>query len=167
MKRMLIVSYSVTNGNTKKIAQQMQKATGAHWVALETAVPYTGTYGQIVDQGKREVDVGYQPALKPLPVSLQDYEIIAVGTPTWWYTMAPAVRSFLHSQDWTGKTVVPFQTHGGWPGHTLQDMKDACKGARFAWEMAVQFDSTGGPELVTPQGEIDAWTAWVKAGIAK
>jgi hypothetical protein len=76
--------------------------------------------------------------------------------------MAPAVLTFLNSQDWSGKTVVPFQTHGGWPGHTLKDMKTACNGAKFANEKDIQFDSTGGSKLVTKEKELDAWIASLK-----
>lgn len=46
--------------------------------------------------------------------------------------MAPAVLTFLSAYDWKGKTVIPFQTHGGWPGHVIKDMKGVCKGAAFS-----------------------------------
>lgn len=162
-KKMLIVYYSVSNGNTKRIAEALQNATGADIVRIDTAKPYTGSYDEIVEQGQREVNKGYQPKIKPLGINLADYDVVAVGTPTWWYTMAPAVLTFLKSCDWNGKTVISFQTHGGWPGHTIKDMKNACKGAVFACEQAIQFDSTGGAELVTAEAEIEAWTAQVKA----
>ena len=157
MKKMLIVCYSVTNGNTLRIAKMLQKKTGADLVRLDTVTPYPDDYNTVVDQGQREVNRGYEPAIKPLTVSLDDYDVIAVGTPTWWYTMAPAVLTFLHSQNWKGKTVVPFMTNGGWPGHVIKDMKKACAGAEFACEMEVQFDSTGGDHLETKQAKIDAW----------
>lgn len=162
-KKMLIVYYSVSNGNTKRIAEALQNATGADIVRIDTAKSYTGSYDEIVEQGQREVNKGYQPDIKPLGINLADYDVVAVGTPTWWYTMAPAVLTFLKSCDWNGKTVIPFQTHGGWPGHTIKDMKNACRGAAFALEKAIQFDSTGGAELVTAEAEIEAWTAQVKA----
>lgn len=76
--------------------------------------------------------------------------------------MAPAVLSFLKSCDWKGKTVIPFQTHGGWPGHVIKDLKSACKGAEFIYEMEIQFDSTGGAELVTEKAEIEAWIEKIK-----
>ena len=156
-EKLLIVYYSVSNGNTKRIAEQMQKATGADIAQIETVKPYAGSYDAIVEQGQREVDQGYQPSIKPLSVNINDYDVIAVGTPTWWYTMAPAVLSFLKSCDWKGKTVIPFQTHGSWPGHTLRDMKNVCKGADFIHEMEIQFDSTGGAEMVTDNAKIEAW----------
>lgn len=161
-KKLLITYYSISNGNTKQIAEQIQKATGTDIARIETVNPYTGSYNTIVEQGQREVNQGYQPKIKPLGVNLSDYDVIAVGTPTWWYTMAPAVLSFLKSYDWKGKTVIPFQTHGGWPGHVIKDIKNACKGAEFIHEMEIQFDSTGGAKLVTPKTEIEAWLAQIR-----
>lgn len=58
---------------------------------IDTAVPYSGSYEDVVDQGQREVERGFEPELKPLNVSIAGYDVVAVGTPTWWYTMAPAV----------------------------------------------------------------------------
>ncbi len=160
--KMLIVYYSVSNGNTKQIAERLQKALGADIARIETVTPYSGSYNDIVNQGQREVNQGHQPAIKPLAVNTADYGVIAIGTPTWWYTMAPAVLTFLNSCDWQGKTVIPFQTHGGWPGHVMKDIKNICKGAILHHEMEVQFDSTGGSELVTPEKSIDAWIEQIK-----
>ncbi len=85
-----------------------------------------------------------------------DYDIIAIGTPTWWHTMAPAVRSFLAQHDFAGKTAVPFMTNGGWPGHVIRDMKALCCGAAFACEMEVRFDSAGGSRMESKQsGSLD------------
>jgi len=128
---MLIVYYSVSNGNTKRIAQWLQKATDADIAQIETVNPYTGSYNEIVEQGQREVNRAYCPEIKPLEMNPKDYDVIAVGTPTWWYTMAPAVLSFLKSCDWNGKTVIPFQTHGGWPGHVMKDMKKGLQRCGF------------------------------------
>lgn len=165
MKKMLVVYYSWSNGNTKQIAEQLAKATGAELAEIDTVQPYTGSYDEVVDQGQREVNAGYKPEIKPLTVNIQDYNVIAVGTPTWWYTMAPAVLTFLSAQDFTGKTVIPFMTNGGWPGHVIKDMKANCKGAEFAHEMEIQFDSTGGAHLETPEKKIDAWIEAVKKDI--
>lgn len=165
MKKMLVVYYSWSNGNTKQIAEQLAKATGAELAEIDTVQPYTGSYDEVVDQGQREVNAGYKPEIKPLTVNIQDYDVIAVGTPTWWYTMAPAVLTFLSAQDFTGKTVIPFMTNGGWSGHVIKDMKANCKGAEFAHEMEIQFDSTGGAHLETPEKKIDAWIEAVKKDI--
>ena len=163
MKKLLIVYYSWANGNTERIAKKLRDIAGGDMVKIDTAVPYTGSYEEVVDQGQREVKQGYEPELKPLGVNIADYDVIAVGTPTWWYTMAPAVRTFLHGQDFTGKTVIPFMTNGGWPGHVIKDMKRACTGAEFACEMQVKFDSDGGDRLETPESKIEDWAQSIKA----
>ena len=78
-KKMLIAYYPISNGNTRRIAKQLQKATGADLAEIETVVPYTGTYDEIVDQGQQEVNRGYKPELKPLSVAPEEYDIIQVG----------------------------------------------------------------------------------------
>ena len=163
MKKLLIVYYSWSNGNTERIAKKLQSVAGGDLLKIDTAVPYSGSYDDVVDQGQREVNQGYEPELKPLNVNPADYDVIAVGTPTWWYTMAPAVKTFLHKNTFAGKTVVPFMTNGGWPGHDIRDMKNACTGAKIACERQVKFDSNGGDHLETPGGNIDAWARGVKA----
>ena len=161
--KLLIIYYSWSNGNTERIAKMLQKATGADMVKLETETPYQGTYEEVVEQGKRETEQGYRPVIKPVDVSVADYDVIAVGTPTWWYTMAPAVLTFLSEQNWHGKKVVPFMTNGGWPGHVIKDMKQACAGAEFACEIQIKYDSQGGDRLETPETDIEKWINEVKA----
>ena len=65
----------------------------------------SGSHEDVVEQGKREVEAGFMPQINPISVNLADYDVIAIGTPTWWYTMAPAVLTFLPTNDFTGKTV--------------------------------------------------------------
>lgn len=159
MKKMLIVFYSWSNGNTERIAKELQRATDADLVRIETVMPYPTDYQTTVNQGQREVAREYQPPIQPIPVNVQDYDVIAVGTPTWWYTMAPAVLTFLKTQSWAGKTVIPFMTNGGWPGHVIRDMEKVCKGAMVKFPMEVKFDSNGGNYLETPQPQISQWVA--------
>lgn len=162
MKKLLIIYYSWSNGNTERIAKMLQSETDSDILKIDTVVPYSGSYDDVVNQGQNEVQCGYEPEIKPLDINIADYDVIAVGTPTWWYTMTPAVKTFLHQQDFTGKTVVPFMTNGGWPGHVIKDMKAACKGANVVCDMQIQFDSTGGSNLETPQEQINEWIQSVK-----
>ena len=157
MKKVLVIYFSWSNGNTERIARMLHDKIGGDIVKIDTLVPYEGSYEDVVDQGQEEVRRGYEPELKPLGVSVSDYDVIAVGTPTWWYTMAPAVRTFLHGNNFAGKTVIPFMTNGGWPGHVIKDMKALCKGADIACEMQVRFDSEGGSTLMTPTEKIEQW----------
>lgn len=158
---MLIAYYSWSNGNTERIAEQLADATGADLARIETVTPYPDDYDETVAQGQREVNQGARPEIEDLGADVANYDVIAVGTPTWWYTMAPAVATFLDqaAPALSGKVVVPFMTNGGWPGSVIEDMENAAQaaGATCAASFEVQFDSTGGSDLVTPQGEIDLW----------
>ena len=71
--------------------------------------------------------------------------------------MAPAMFCFIKQHHWENRKVIPFQTHGGWPGHTIEDIKQLCQGAMFQYERAIQFDSQGGNRLITKPEEIDDW----------
>lgn len=149
----LIVYYSYL-GNTKSIAEMIQKKTGADILRIETVVPYDNDYNKVVDQGQSEVNRGYCPEIKPLNIDPGQYDTIILGTPVWWYTFAPAMHTFLKTQDWKGKTIYPFATNGGWIGHTFKDIKDACTGAEVKSGMNIKFDEA---TLRTSVKEIENW----------
>ena len=161
----LVVYYSQARGNTKRVADMIVEETGFDAVRIDTVVPYIGTYEEIVDQGQDEVERKFKPEIKPVEVDFSAYERFIIMTPTWWYTMAPSVLTFLSNHDFSGKHLVFVQTHGGWPGHVMKDMKNAAKGAVVDKEFAVQFDSTGGDQLVTDESEIKAWIKGLDADI--
>ena len=167
MKKMLVAYYSWSNGNTKRIAQKLADETGADIARIETTEPYRGSHEEVVEQGQREVEAGFMPQINPLSVNIANYDVFAIGTPTWWYTMAPAVLTFLTTNDFAGKTVIPFMTNGGWPGHVIKDMKEKCKGANFMHEMQIRFDSMGKDHLETPESVIDQWIEQIKDSIVK
>lgn len=151
-----VVYYSETNGNTKNIALRAATAIGADTFEIKTVKPYPKDYRTVVEQGKREVEAGYMPEIKADGFVSSAYDRVIICTPTWWYTMAPAVLSFLKSSDLSGVEIILLQTHGGWPGHTLEDMRGATSGT-VVGEMQVQFDSQGGAKLVTGEAEIKKW----------
>ncbi len=163
MGRVLVLCYSWSNGNTERVAQELTDACGADVERIHTAVPYPKDYNQTVRQGKREVEKGFEPELMPLHHGPADYDVIAVGTPTWWYTMAPAVRTLLRSREWNGKVVVPFSTCAGWAGSTLDDIAGLAEGARIAEPLTVTFASDGGSHMVTDLRKVSDWAGRVAA----
>lgn len=157
----LIVYFSFTAGNTKRIAEKIQSVIGDDIVRLETVEPYPTDYQTAVSQGQREVNNGIKPKLKPLGVDVKDYDRIIVGTPTWWYKMAPAVLSFLSENDFTGKTLVPFMTNAGWPGSVIKDMTELARknGAKVenAHEFKFSSDERHCDRMETPESELIQW----------
>lgn len=149
----LVIYYSYS-GNTRRAAERIGKAIGADLAEIQTVRPYTGSYDDVVDQGQREVDSGFLPELRPLGADLSRYDTIILGTPVWWYTFAPAMNSFLHSADLSGKTVYPFATNGGWLGHTFRDFEKACRGAQVKAGLDIRFN---GDRQMTPDTDIQRW----------
>ncbi len=160
---MLVAYYSWSCGNTEKIAEQLANACNADIARIETVEPYPEDYQETVDQGQREVNAGFMLEIEPLEFNPENYDVIVIGTPTWWYTMAPAVKTFTSMYDFTGKTVVALSTNGSWPGNVTADIEDACAGATFGPALEVQFDSTGGDRQETPQREVDSWIEKVRS----
>ena len=80
--------------------------------------------------------------IEDLKMNLKDYDTIILGTPVWWYTMAPPVRSFLKNNDLSGKTIIPFITNGGWIGTTLEDINKLTKGAHVKNEIDIVFEDS-------------------------
>lgn len=162
----LIVYFSFTAGNTKRIAEEIQKATGGDILRLETVKPYPSDYDTAVKQGNDEVKRGFKPELKSFGVNPKDYDRIIVGTPTWWYKMAPAVLTFLSETDFTGKTVIPYMTNAGWPGSVIEDMTAIAKknGAtvKNGHEFKFSSDSRHFDRMETPKAELTKWIESLK-----
>lgn len=154
----LILYYSYS-GNTKRIAEMIQQEIGGDLFEIETITPYTGDYNSVVSQGQEEVNSGFMPEIKPLSVDISQYERIILGSPVWWYTFAPAMKTFLSQSDLKGKVIYPFATNGGWIGHTFKDFKSDCQGAEVKRGMNIVFDENS---LRTTETEIKAWMKGVR-----
>ena len=90
-------------------------------------IPYTNDYQKLVDEEENKMHQEEMVEIEPININLSDYDIIILGTPVWWYTMAPVVRSFLSGNNLNGKKVIAFITNGGWIGHTVEDIKKYCE----------------------------------------
>lgn len=128
-KKVLVAYYSYS-GNTRELARQIAEAAGGDLFEIVPAEAYPAEYRAVVDQAKKEIDAGYRPALKDMPESIAQYDVVFVGSPCWWATVAPPVATFLAGFDWAGKTVVPFMTHeGSRMGRSEEDIQKLCPGA--------------------------------------
>lgn len=95
---------------------------------------------------------------KSLKKDLSTYDEIILGTPVWWYTIAPVIRTFLTKYDLTGKTIKPFATNAGWLGHTFQEIQKLCPNSKVEKGMNIVFtDDYTENQLVTTLDEIDEW----------
>lgn len=109
--RTLIACYS-WSGNTREVAVQIQKLTGGTLFEIAPVTPYPVNYNDCLKQAKADIDRKFRPPLKNDVINMDQYDVIFVGSPNWWGTIAPPVSTFLASHDWSGKTLIPFFTHG-------------------------------------------------------
>jgi len=115
--RIAVVYFSWSpNGNTRFAAETIARKTDGRLFEIKAKKPYAAEYKACCDEAKPEC---YGKELRPiLPIEgfdLAHYEVIFVGTPNWWGTMAPPVRTFLteNASALRGKVVCLFQTNGG------------------------------------------------------
>lgn len=149
-----IVIYYSYGGNTRRIAEKIQKALGADIMEIKTKKPYEGNYNDVVNQGQQEVNSGFMPEIQQTEADLSSYDTVVLGTPVWWYTFAPAMKTFLHEADLSGKKVYPFATNGGWIGHTFKDFKSQCTEAEVSKGLNIRFD---GNKQITSEKDIQKW----------
>ena len=169
-KKILIVFLSRTN-NTKAIAEIIHGEMGGKLVALELQKPYPENYRQTVQQVVRENETGYLPPLKTRIDSIEKYDIVFVGFPTWDMKMPPPVKSFFNQYNFKGKTVIPFNTNAGYGvGSGFETVKQLCPDSK----VLEGFSTTGGIErdgvylaikgdkAVQAQEEVRKWLRRIK-----
>ena len=128
--KVLIVYLSRTN-NTKAIAEIIHKNVGGKLVALELEKPYPENYQATVRQVVKENETGYLPPLKTKIDSIRNYDVVFVGFPTWDMKLPPPMKTFLHQYDLKDKTIIPFNTNGGYgEGSSFQTVKELCPNSK-------------------------------------
>jgi flavodoxin len=169
-KKILIVYLTRTN-NTKAIAEIIHNNVGGTLVALELQKPYPANYQAIVQQVVNENETGYLPSLKTKIDSIQNYEVVFVGFPTWDMKLPPPIKSFLKQYDLSGKAVVPFNTNAGYGvGSSFQTVKELCPNSSvlegFSTKGGIERDGIyfviEGAKEKQAQDEIKKWLQKIK-----
>lgn len=100
-------------GNTEYVARLIGKATGGDLFAIKTERTYPTPHKALIDDAKKEAEANERPKLTTHITNLADYDVVFVGYPNWWYDMPMVIYTFFDEYDFSGKTVIPFVTHGG------------------------------------------------------
>ena len=110
------VVYFSWGGNTRFAAETIAKKAGAALFEIKAETPYNSDFNKCCDEAKPECYGKKLRAIKPIEgLDLAKYDVVFVGSPNWWGTMAPPVRTWVsrNKEALKGKTVGIFQTHGG------------------------------------------------------
>lgn len=127
MEIKILIAYYSWSGNTKELANYIKKEVGGDLFEIVPEKSYPDLYQLVVEQAKKEIKEGYKPPLKYKLESIDFYNIVFIGTPNWWSTVAPPVATFLTLYDFSNKIIIPFGSHGGGgKGKIESDIKRLC-----------------------------------------
>lgn len=148
MSRQVLIVYFTWSGNTRKVASLIQKKIGGTIFEIQPEASYPKSYTETVEQAKKEIQAGYKPPLKAEIENIESYDTIFIGSPNWWGTIAPPVATFLSKYDLSGKTIVPFCTHGGGGmGRMIQDIIKLCPHSTILSGFEIYGSSVGNAEV--------------------
>ena len=149
----VLIAYFSWSGNTEQVAQIIQQETGGDLFEIAPATAYTDDYNELLDIAQQEQSDNARPELAGQVENWEQYDTIFVGYPNWWSDAPMAVYTFLESYDWSGKTLIPFNTSasGGF-GRSLSGIEESAAGA----EVLEGLDLTES-ELSDAESRISEW----------
>ena len=150
--RVLIAFFS-WGGNTRGIAKEIQRQTGADLFEIKLAESYSSDYNTVLMEAQRDQHHQARPELAEHIENMDDYEVILLGYPNWWASIPMPIASFLEEYDFTGKQIIPFCSHGGGRfGQSLTAIAKLAPDANMGEGLAINY--SGGSAM---PGNVTAW----------
>lgn len=113
----ILVTYFSASGITAKVAQNIANNVESDTFEIRPKQRYTDADLNWHDKNSRSSvemkDKSSRPELEVTVSKLNDYSIIMIGFPVWWYTAPTIINTFIESLDLSGKILIPFCTSGG------------------------------------------------------
>lgn len=151
MTRKSIIAFYSHTGNIRYIAHQI--AAQGNGTLLEILPEREYDHSVVEKQSQQEIKAGFRPALRSDIPNADDFDVLYIGSPNWFNTIAPPVSSFLELVNTDGKTVVPFISHfGGGYARTIDAIKQLCPNATIGEPIAVY-----GGDITSSNGKISEW----------
>ena len=123
-----LVAFFSASGVTANAAKLLAEAAGADLYEIAPKVPYTKADLDWQDKSSRSSvemsDKSSRPKLADGDAKVQDYDVVFVGFPIWWYVAPTIINTFLEKYDFSGKTIILFATSGSSGfGNTAENLK--------------------------------------------
>lgn len=149
-------NYNVGNikvGNTKLVADEIQKVTGGDEFEIVANKNYDLPYNDLVNVAKEETEKGEKPSFKGEVKNIDDYDTVFIGGPIWWGTYPRVMFTFFDKYNLNGKTIIPFSTHeGSGLGSVVEDLKTIYPNATFKEAFSIY-----GTETRKDLSKVDKW----------
>lgn len=151
-----VTSPSVTApGNVAQMADWIQEKTGGNSFPIQVKEPYSSDWDDCLERANKERSDNARPKLKKSVENIEDYDVIFLGYPTWWYGAPMAVLSFIEENNLSGKQVYLFCSHGtGGLAESVGDIESVLpKGTELSEDI---FDA-GEDETLSSEQDIVNW----------
>ena len=142
----VLIAYFSWGGNTRGVAEEIERQTGADLFEITLVEPYSKDYDTVLDEAQRDQKEQARPKLKSHVENMEDYDTIILSFPNWWASIPMPIASFLEEYDFSGKTILPFCSHGGGRfGQSLTAIAKLAPDASLGEGLSVHY--SGGPSL--------------------
>ena len=134
-------------GNTEIVCNLMKDMLDADLFKIEMQNPYSPVYMTCIDEAKQDLRNKARPELRHYLAGIDEYDTVILAYPNYWGTIPMAVATFLERYDFSGKTIIPFNTHmGSRDGGTYQTIKELAPKAKVLTGLPVEMrDAENGP----------------------
>lgn len=99
-------------GNVQQLAEWVQEETGGDLFSIRVTEPYSSDWDECLERANQERGDNARPELVDNVENLEQYDMVFLGYPNWWYGVPMALLSFLEQNDLSGKQVYLFCSHG-------------------------------------------------------
>lgn len=149
----ILIAYFSWSGNSKGIAEEIQRQTGADLFEITTVKPYSSDYNTVLKEAQQDQNQQARPELKNKVENMEQYDTILLGYPNWWASIPMPIASFLEEYDFSEKTIIPFCSHGGGRfGQSLTAIAKLAPNSTMGEGLSVHY--SGGSTLLE---DISAW----------
>ena len=154
----ILVAYFSWSGNTAMVAKQIHNVLGGDIFEICAEEAYSSVYRDVVNRARQELREDERPELMEDLDTIASYDTIFIGYPNWCNTFPAPVLTFLSNHDFSGKTIIPFCTHGGGGiGNSLRDFSKYCTSAKI-----VKGLSLNGNSVIRNNSEVIDWIEELK-----
>ena len=142
----VLIAYFSWSGNTQGIAEEIHRQTGADLFEITLVNPYSSDYNTVLDEAQRDQNAQARPEIENRVDNMEQYGVVLLGYPNWWASIPMPIATFLEDYDFSGKTIIPFCSHGGGRfGQSLTAIAKLAPDAKIGEALSVHY--SGGSSL--------------------